>query len=74
MAIGTADRECVQLIIEEAAWEIGVISLKLKQIDTIKYFLDGNDTFVSLAIGYGKSITYALLLSVFDKLLGSYYI
>ena len=42
------------------------IKLKEKQIDAIKAFLSGNDVFVSLPTGYGKSFIYALLPLVFD--------
>ena len=44
--------------------------LKDKQIEAISAFVQGHDTFVSLPTGYGKSMIYALLPSVFDKIKG----
>ena len=31
-------------------------------------FIEGHDTFVSLPTGYGKSICYAILPSIFDRM------
>lgn len=45
-------------------------ALKEKQIESISSFVEGHDTFVSLPTGYGKSIIYAILPSVFDRIKG----
>ena len=47
-------------------------SLKEKQREAILTFLSGRDTFVVLLTGYGKSLIYAMLPLVFDKLKGTY--
>ena len=49
---------------------VGVERLKQKQEEALLSFLSGNDTFVSLPTGYGKSIIYGILPVVFDILLG----
>jgi len=56
--------------IELCTGELGLVSLKDKQKETILAFLRGRDTFVSLPTGYGKSLIYALLPLVFDKIRG----
>ena len=55
--------------ITEGAKAFG-LALKDKQIEAITAFVEGQDTFVSLPTGYGKSIIYAILPSVFDRLKG----
>jgi len=45
-----------------------VKSLRLKQLEVVSSFCSGRDMFVSLPTGYGKSITYATLPLVFDKI------
>ena len=55
--------------VDEFANEVGII-LKHKQTDAIITFASGKDTFVSLPTGYGKSVIFALLPSVFAKLQG----
>ena len=49
---------------------IGIEALKAKQEEAILSFLAGNDTFVSLPTGYGKSIIYGILPVLYDLLLG----
>ena len=44
--------------------------LKPKQIEAIKSFESGKDTFVSLPTGYGKSIIFAVLPLLFDYMHG----
>ena len=44
--------------------------LKPKQLEAVKYFVLGQDTFVALSTGYGKSVNFAILPLLFDKLLG----
>ena len=56
--------------LSEAITEIGLEQLKSKQKEAIKAFVEGNDTFVSLPTGYGKSVIYGILPIVFDKMRG----
>ncbi len=49
------------------------LTLKEKQLEAIISFVSGRDTFVLLPTGYGKSICYAILPSVFDKIKGTIY-
>ena len=44
--------------------------MKEKQIEATCAFVEGHDTFVSLPAGYGKSLVYAVLPLVFDKIRG----
>lgn len=57
-------------IIDESVRELGLKSLKEKQEEAVKSFLSNKDTFVALPTGYGKSIIYAVLPLVFDKIRG----
>ena len=54
----------------EATKEIGIKALKPKQEEAILAFMAGNDTFVSLPTGYGKSLIYGILPLMFDKVRG----
>ena len=54
--------------LEEASREIGIDCLKPKQREAIESFVSGRDLFISLPTGYGKSIIYAILSLVFDKI------
>lgn len=56
--------------ISEAAEELGFQQLKPKQSEAVKAFVEGRDVFVSLPTGYGKSIIYAILPIVYDKIRG----
>lgn len=57
--------------IEEAVRDLGLEILKPKQREAIESFLSGKDTMVVLPTGYGKSIIYAALPWIFDKLRGT---
>ena len=46
------------------------VKLKEKQEEAILSFIQGHDTFVSLPTGYGKSLIYGILPTIFDKLKG----
>ena len=46
------------------------VQLKEKQIEAITSFVEGQDVFVSLPTGFGKSTIYAILPAVFDRLRG----
>ena len=56
----------LEKIIKESGSHLGYGELKNKQMKTILSFVQGNDTFVALPTGYGKSLIYAVLPYVFD--------
>ena len=60
------------LALEEAVKDAGFGVLKPKQEEALKAFVSGKDTFVVLPTGYGKSVIYAILPNVYDKLRGIY--
>ena len=55
-------------IARSAAGTLGYTSLKPEQESAIVSFLAGNDVFVSLPTGYGKTLCYAALPYAFDQL------
>ena len=62
-SIMTTSTEAVDDIsdaISAAAMKMSV-TLKEKQYEAVKEYLKGNDTFVSLPTGYGKSLIYGIL-------------
>jgi len=60
----------LQSVILDCAKLLGYTSLKEKQNEAICAFIEGCDIFVSLPTGYGKSLIYAILPLVFDKIRG----
>ena len=62
--------EQVTEVITEVAEQIGFSDVKAKQREAILAFLSGKDTFVSLPTGYGKSLIFALLPRVFNRIKG----
>jgi len=62
----------LQRAVDETAREPGYDPLKVKQLETIEVFVSGKDTFVALPTRYGKSIIYALLPGVFNRLRGKW--
>ena len=54
------------LAIAESAHQLGYATLKELQVKAISSIVEGQDTFVSLPTGYGKSIIYAALPLVFE--------
>ena len=56
--------------IDQATCCMGIQGLKPKQLEAVKRFVSGKDTFVALPTGYGKSIIFAILPLLFDFLLG----
>ena len=57
-------------VIGESGTKLGYPNLKEKQVEAVISFIQGRDTFVSLPTSYGKSLIYAVLPYVFDKLRG----
>ncbi len=58
------------IFVEQAATSVGCV-LKQEQANAIKRFVIGNDVFISLPTGYGKSLKslcFLLLARVFDLL------
>ena len=51
-----------------SAKELGYDCLKPKQLEVMSEFVSGKDVFVCLPTGSDKSLCYALLPLVFDKL------
>ena len=58
----------LEAAIDSAAEAVGVTALKSLQREAIRAFASGNDVFVSLPTGYGKSFCFALLLLVLDRI------
>ena len=56
--------------VRKAASSLGYPLLREEQELAILSFVSGNDVFVSLPTGYGKSLCYAVLPRVFDLLRG----
>jgi ATP-dependent DNA helicase RecQ len=54
-------------IIKEVSCRFG-ISLKAEQEQVIRSFVTGNDVFVSLPTGFGKSLCFMLLPPIFDSI------
>ena len=57
-------------MIEEVTSYINLRPLKPKQLEAVKSFALGQDTFEALPMGYGKLVISAVLPFLFDKLLG----
>ena len=72
MAEMSEDRgeDALRVTVVEVAKQIG-IDLKEKQLEALLTFCLGNDVFVSLPTGYGKSMIYGLLPLIFDEIKGT---
>ena len=55
--------------VETAGKRLGFSSLRPQQKGAMLSFLQGNDVFLSLPTGSGKSLCYAILQFAFDELL-----
>lgn len=60
----------LDLAVAATVAEMKLSQLKDKQMEAVCAFVNGKDTFVALPTGYGKSIVYGILPSVFDKMRG----
>ena len=58
-------------IVDAVAERYGVV-LKEKQLVAIMEFISGHYVFVTLPTGYGKSLIFALLPWIFDKIKGKH--
>ena len=56
---------------KSAAKDLGYPDLKPEQLDVVETFVKGRDVFAVLPTDFGKSLCFACLPIVFDKLLGS---
>ena len=59
-------------VIDECAKALGLCTLKAYQREAVTTFLSGQDVFVALPTGYGKSIYGILPLVYYDKLSGMF--
>ena len=58
---------------EEAVKELGFQQLKPKQLEAIEVFVvGGKDVLVALPTGYGKSVLYGVLPTLYSKMRGMY--
>ena len=60
----------IQAAARSAARELGYSALKPEQLKVVEAFVKGRDVFAVLPTGYGKSLCFACLPAVVDKLLG----
>ena len=68
MSFSPSSVGAVEAAIDYAVGLVGIKALKPLQRDAIQTFVGGRDVFVSLPIGFGKSLCYGLLPLVFDRL------
>ena len=57
-------------IIDRAAAKLGYETIKDGQRETVKKFVKGNDVFVALPTGFGKSFCYAVLRFLLSSTIG----
>ena len=60
----------LRAIAVDSAQRLGYPTLKDEQLKAIVTFAQGNDCFVALPTGYGKSAIYGVLPYVFDTIKG----
>ena len=69
MAVDSDDS--VSDIIRAAASSLGYAEIRLLQDTAVRAFVTGSDVFLSISIGGGKSLCYAVLPRVLDMLRGN---
>ena len=62
--------EILSKAVEDSVQALGYERIKSEQLDVVMKFLEGYDVFVSLPTGGGKSLCFACLPMVFDRLRG----
>ena len=62
------DKQDVEIAANKAAQDLGYAALKPKQLEVVSGVLRGEDVFAVLPTGYGKSLCFAVLPSVYDQL------
>ena len=63
----------MEIAIDSAVSKVGLETFETEAKEAIAAFVSGNDVFVSLPIGHGKSFCYVLLPLVFDVLLQEWF-
>ena len=69
-SVGEIREEKLEAAVDNAAKAIGIYELKEEQKTAVCSLVSGNDVFVSLPTGYGKSICFVLLPLVFERVRG----
>ena len=69
-AMALALESDLRTMIGEAVRGHGYDRLKEEQLSAIEKFVSGQDDFVSLPTGFGQSVIYGLLPTIFDRLKG----
>ena len=64
--------EQLETIAVESAQRLGYVTLKDEHLEAIVTFVQGNDCFIALPTGYGKSAIYGVLPYVFDIMKGMF--
>ena len=71
MATAAFSESAMDLAIRRAAEKFGYSKLRHQQVRAAQNFVQGDDVFVSLPTGSGKSLCYSILLATFDSLFGA---
>ena len=59
-------QKCLESCVLDASQSLGFKELKPQQTKVILKFMEGNDVFVALPTGFGKSVIFGLLPLAFD--------
>ena len=58
----------LSVLVREAASRLGFANVKPQQMEAILAFCQGKDVFVSFPTGFGKTLIFAVLLSLFNTI------